>query len=161
MQPRGHGPGNTGIDPVLRDHRQASRGIIRRPVLQEPWRVAHVRTRSAVVPIRNQSLGRRTDQAQRLVPRGFRPVFTLRNPLFCAISRANRIKHLRLRFGEGISPISARPGNLNSPSLRHTLSRTQTQLFPARRRLQHRVEQPLQPCRTRRLALGRRLRLPG
>jgi len=50
------GPGNTGIDPVLRDHRQASRGIIRRPVLQEPWRVAHVRTRSAVVPIRNQSL---------------------------------------------------------------------------------------------------------
>ena len=56
VQPRGHGPGNTGIDPVLRDHRQASRGIIRRPVLQEPWRVAHVRTRSAVVPIRNQSL---------------------------------------------------------------------------------------------------------
>ena len=38
MQPRGHGPGNTGIDPVLRDHRQASRGIIRRPVLQEPWK---------------------------------------------------------------------------------------------------------------------------
>lgn len=38
------------------------------------------------------------------LPRGFRPFYTLRNPLFCAISRSNRIKHLRLRFGEGISP---------------------------------------------------------
>ena len=89
MQPRGHGPGNTGIDPVLRDHRQASRGIIRRPVLQEPWRVGILRPaqQRQFVYIGREHICLCCQAAHRITPCFIKPIVQ------AAVVRHDRVHH--------------------------------------------------------------------
>jgi len=140
-----------------RRHARTRRGIIARRIPRTFRHATHQRKINELRPVWHQGLGHGSNTQILLQYQRIRPILAMQK----ASSGVTTESGMQLWFW-GKQTLPPRPFWATTlPSNLHTLSHTSPQLLLARRRLQHRIEQPLRAGRACRLAFWRRLRLPG